>query len=59
MLIYLNKNNNLKRAIEVEILAWWIIALVILIVIAIGYFILKEKGIGALDYLKNMFRFRV
>ena len=47
-----------KKAMEMEILAWWIIALGILAIMIIGYAILKAKGIDALEYLKNLFRFR-
>ena len=54
---YLKMKLN-KKAMETEILAWWIIALVILAIMITGYAILKAKGIDALEYLKNLFRFR-
>ena len=35
----------------------WIIAAAVLILVTILFFILSGKGEGALDYLKNLFRF--
>ena len=40
-----------------EMLVWMIIAIVILVIMAAAYFILRGKGINALDYVKNLFRF--
>jgi len=46
-----------RAAIELEMLAWWIIALIVLVVIVIGYIILSGKGIGIIEHIKNLFRF--
>ncbi len=46
-----------KKAIEVEMLAWWIIALVILVVLIVGFIVLKQKDVSALEFIKNLFRF--
>ena len=46
-----------KRGMESEMLGWWIIALVALVILIVGYFILKSKGIDALESIKNIFRF--
>ncbi|MDO8517626.1 MAG: hypothetical protein Q7S33_05890 [Nanoarchaeota archaeon] len=46
-----------KKGIEMETLAYWIIAIVILAVIVMGYLILKSKDISAITYIKNLFRF--
>jgi hypothetical protein len=46
-----------KKAIELEMLGWWIIGLAVLVLIIIGIVILKGKGFTALDYMKNLFRF--
>lgn len=46
-----------KRGFEMEFLGWWIIAIAVLIIMLIGFFILKGKGIGAIEYVKNLFRF--
>lgn len=43
---------------EIEALGWWIIALVVLVIMFGGYIILKEKGIDAIEYVKNLFRLR-
>ena len=48
---------NLKRGMETEMLGWWIIAIAVLVIMIIGYMILKGKGISAIEYIKNMFRF--
>ena len=50
-------NMKKKGAIELESLAWWIIAIVVLVVILIAYFILSGKGTGVIEHIKNLFRF--
>ncbi|MFH1710880.1 MAG: hypothetical protein ABH840_01050 [Nanoarchaeota archaeon] len=47
-----------KKGIEIEMLVWWIIAFVILVVAVVGIIILRGKGTGALDFIKNLFRFK-
>ena len=47
-----------RKGMEMEMLAWWIAAILVLVVMLVGYFILKAKGIDAIEYLKNLFRFR-
>ena len=47
-----------KKAMELEMLGWWIIAIVVLVIIIVGIVILKSKGISALDYIKSLFRFK-
>ena len=46
-----------KRGMEIEFLSWWIIGIAVLIIMIIAIFILKDKGMGAIDYLKNLLRF--
>lgn len=46
-----------KRGMEIEFLSWWIIGIAVLIIMIIAIFILKDKGINAIDYLKNLLRF--
>jgi len=46
-----------KGAIEFEVLVWWIIGIIILILIIIGYFILSGKGNYLIEHIKNIFRF--
>ena len=46
-----------KKAMEMEMLGWWIIAIAVLAIMIIGYLILKGKGIDALEYVKNLLRF--
>ena len=47
-----------KRGIELDMLGYWILGILVLVVIVVGYFILKGKGVGVLEAIKNMFRFR-
>jgi len=55
---FFNKKKRFgKKGMEMEILGWWIIALVVLAIMLIGFMILKGKGIGAIEFIKNMFRF--
>jgi len=46
-----------KRGLELEMLGWWIMAFLVLVVFIVGYFILTGKGEGMLEHLKNLFRF--
>lgn len=45
-----------KRGFEIEALGWWILAIAILIIFIIGWIILKDKNLGMIEYLKNLFR---
>lgn len=47
-----------KRGMESEMLGYVAIALVVLVIMFVGYLILKGKGEGALDFLQNLFRLR-
>lgn len=46
-----------KKAIELDMLAWWIIGLAILVIGIIAYMILTNKLTGGIDFIKNLFRF--
>ena len=46
-----------KRGIAFEVMGWWILAIAVLVIILVGYFILSEKGIDAISYIRNMLRF--
>lgn len=48
---------NKKGAIELDVLGWWILGISILVIMVIGYFVLKSKGISAIEFIKNIFRF--
>ena len=43
---------------ELEMLVWWVIAFFILVVAVVGIIILRGKGFSALDFIKNLFRFK-
>ena len=47
-----------KRGMEIEMLTWWIIGFVVLVVVVLSIIILRGKGVSALDFVKNLFRFR-
>lgn len=46
-----------KKGMEIEALAWWIIAVIILIVLIVGFIILRQKDVSAIEFIKNLFRF--
>ena len=48
---------KLKRGIAINMLAWWIIALIVLGIFLITIFVLTGKGTGAINFIKNTFRF--
>lgn len=47
-----------KKAVAVEELIWWTIAIAVLAIIILGTWALKNKGTSALDYIKQIFRFK-
>ena len=47
-----------KKGLELEMLGWWIIAIVVLVVVVIGIIILSQKGEGAIAFIKDIFRFK-
>ena len=46
-----------KRAIAIEGLVWWVIAIAVLVIMLILAVVLREKLAGIGTYLKNLFRF--
>jgi hypothetical protein len=46
-----------KRGIEMEMLAWWLTAIIIFVLMVAGYIILKNKDVSVLEYIKNLFVF--
>ena len=53
---YIMKN---KRGMELEVLVWWIIAIVVLVIMLTAFFIIRGKGVGALEFIKNVFSLNV
>ncbi len=49
------KKENKKGVIS-EYLPWLLIALVLLVVVMISIFFLREKGVSLIDQIKNLFR---
>lgn len=45
-----------KKGIITEYLPWLLIALVVLVIVLITIFFLKDKGISLIDQIKNLFR---
>lgn len=53
----MEKKKN-KKAIEMDMLAWWLIGLVALVILILAIMVLRGKGAGALDFIKDLFRFK-
>jgi len=47
-----------RKALAIDELQGWMLALIILGIMSIGYMILSGKMSGAIEYIKNLFRFR-
>ena len=45
-----------KRGIVADYLPWILIAVAVLVIMTITIFVLREKGISAIDTIKNLFR---
>jgi heme/copper-type cytochrome/quinol oxidase subunit 2 len=56
---YYNMDRRKKRGVvwQGEIV-WWVIAIIVLVVSILFILVLREKGTGALEYFKNLWRFR-
>jgi predicted membrane channel-forming protein YqfA (hemolysin III family) len=48
---------NSKKAMEIEYLIWLMIGIVILVAGVILYVVASKKGIGIVEYIKNIIRF--
>lgn len=51
-----NRSLNRKKGIVSEYLPWLLIAIILLVIILISIFILKGKGLGFIDQIKNIFK---
>ena len=47
-----------KRGMEQETLGYALLTFAIIVVIAIAVYILRDKIAGAIDYIKQLFRFK-
>lgn len=47
-----------KRGIVTEYLPWILISIAVLVLIMVGIFVLREKGISIIDSIKDLFRGR-
>ena len=54
----MKKKNKGAFAIDTEILSYYLLALAIAAIILTGYLIAKNKNLNALEYIKNLLRFR-
>ena len=45
-----------KRGLEMDMLGWYIIGALVLIVALVSYFILRDKMSGAIEFIKNIIR---
>jgi len=46
-----------KKGMEASYVAYWIIGLVLLAVVVVGYIYLRRTDSGAVTFIKNLFRF--
>ncbi|HUS50682.1 MAG TPA: hypothetical protein VMZ91_10985 [Candidatus Paceibacterota bacterium] len=46
-----------KKAVEIDVLTWWFIAIAICIVMVVAFIILRKKDISAIEFIKNLLRF--
>lgn len=46
-----------KKGFEMEVLAWLLIGIAVLVILMVGILILSGKGTNILEYIKDMFRF--
>ena len=46
-----------KKAIELDMLGWFILGVVVLVIVIAALILFKDKAIAAIDYIKNIFRF--
>lgn len=54
----MKKKNRNKLGIEMDMLAWWLIGLVSLVILILAIMVLRGKGTGALEFIKDLFRFK-
>ena len=52
------KTRGKKGQLVWDTLVPWVVALVVLVLIVVFYLVLKDKGISALEFFKNLWRFR-
>jgi len=52
------KKKMSKKGMEMDMLAWWIIGAIALVVLVFVVMMLTGKGMGAINFIKNIFRFR-
>jgi hypothetical protein len=50
------KGEKFKKGIVTEYLPWLLIAIVLLVIVLITIFFLKEKGVTLIDQIKHLFR---
>lgn len=46
-----------KRGLTEQVTFWAVVAVVIVVVMLAGYAILTGKGVNAIEFIKNIFRF--
>jgi len=46
-----------KKGIELDLIGWLFIMFAVVVVVGIGYLALRTKGIGAIEFIKNLLRF--
>ncbi|MEK6842316.1 MAG: hypothetical protein AABX84_00730 [Nanoarchaeota archaeon] len=55
--VFMNPAAKNKRGIISDYLPWLIIGIVVLVIILLAIFLLREKSIALIDQIKNLFKF--
>lgn len=51
------KGKAKKGAIELDVLGWILIGVAVLVIMVIGYLIMRSQGGSAINFIKNLFGF--
>lgn len=46
-----------KGTVSSDTIIYWIIGLFVLVLIGVLFFILKDKGLGIFEHIKNLFKY--
>ena len=50
---------NKKGDVEIDTLIYWIVGVAAFVLVLVGlYFLFKGSGLGAVRYIKNLFKFK-
>jgi hypothetical protein len=47
-----------KKALELQMLGWWLLGIFVLIIVILVIIVLKGKGEGAIGFIRDLLRFK-